>query len=643
MKTSRFTILWIILMICYKPIIAQKVGFDGLTKGTIDTEVLTAIIQSKQEELKEKVFRDVVINYFNRTNSKFNNFATYYYIYNVMETIIAEKNKTIITRNILQHTSEFALTYAITAYCLEYGNANHLSQTERENLFEALGVIFPYGELTKAKAKALYDVNQAMTAAPSDDYSLKMSDLKENLGELRAVGRGAIDYSNPRNNQRINLLLDVVFDLLINNEEIKSRKIFKDKFEKDPEVSIWYQADSRYQLYANSKVDSISKAAKVIRGLMKKNVDGFIKNYDFVEQVVKQVPVFLETTHDAKTMVMDYFGKVKAGNITLTAALDALVKTELFKNLGLTEAELKAQLDKLYQTMTGMPQYDKVAELFSKDNVERFVTLYKFYNDLKAEDIGLTELTQEQYLAMRTIIRDVIEKLSLKFENSVVAKVSDFVLEYTLIQEETTDHDKKTTTIYVDIESLVSALDQHYNSSSRKSSMSSKYWIINPRPFLTIGTNYGYFIDDTNVLRTDADGNVNDITNYYYASEKVGLKVKLFDTKYTRSFKPGETFTYKGTRRVWKRPRKQTVVSDMYYMVYASGLLYNLVNLKSEESFDQAIVGTGLGMTFFNGLAISASMAVPFTQGSIESKNWFFNLGFDIPIIEYLGQLNKKE
>lgn len=193
----------------------------------------------------------------------------------------------------------------------------------------------------------------------------------------------------------------------------------------------------------------------------------------------------------------------------------------------------------------------------------------------------------------------------------------------------------------IDVESLISAIDQHYNSNNRISSTSSTVWYINPRPFFTIGINYAYFIHP-NLLSKDNNGNLINLWNLYYASEKIGFKIKFFDTKYTRSFEPGEFYKYKGSYYRWLRPQKETTISDFNLIVYASGLLYNIVNLKSNSNFDYAISGASLGLTFFNGLSTNLGIACPFTSSEFKMKNAFLNAGVDIPIIDYITALTKK-
>jgi len=77
-------------------------------------------------------------------------------------------------------------------------------------------------------------------------------------------------------------------------------------------------------------------------------------------------------------------------------------------------------------------------------------------------------------------------------------------------------------------------------------------------------------------------------------------------------------------------------------IIIGSGLLYNIVNLKSDNNFNYALIGTGVGLTFYNGLSVNAGLGCPYTDNRFDlTKNMFFNLGIDIPIIDYITSLNK--
>ena len=80
-------------------------------------------------------------------------------------------------------------------------------------------------------------------------------------------------------------------------------------------------------------------------------------------------------------------------------------------------------------------------------------------------------------------------------------------------------------------------------------------------------------------------------------------------------------------------------------MIYGSGLLYNIVDLKSETNFKYAITGAALGLEFFNGLEFNLGYAMPIIPkdniGQMLNKG-FINIGFDIPIFEYLKAAREK-
>lgn len=505
---------------------------SSLSKGTINTEVLTTIIQQKQEELRLKVFRDIVVANFQKADLSQKNFATYYYIYNVMKTITAEKNKTIITQNLMQKTTEISLVYGFTEYLLSIS----LKDNEKTEFFKNLELLYP--------------------AKPNPKDNLKIYGLENptiqtfSLSEMKTKVNDENKLTDPKEIYKIygSLLLDMAFDALINNDTIKERKIFKDDFSKN-ELLVWYKADNEYQKIINGNDAVKVEAAKACKASMDKALTTFIASIDETKEIGK-----------------------------------------LLKNL-------------------------------------------------KAKSQGLTDLSEDQYLAMRNLLKEFIEIVRFNYDNSVVAKISDFLLDYTLIEYKQVDAQKAI--LYVDIESLISALDQHYNSKSRKSSVASGWFLINPRPFFSIGTNYASFLN-SNSLSKDDNGNVQNLQNLYYASEKIGFKIKFFDLKYSRSFEPGEKFKYMGTERVWLRPQKQSIISDMHLMVYGSGLLYNIANLKSNDNFNYAIVGSSIGITFFNGLSANIGIACPFTDKSFNQDNMFINFGFDIPIIDYISAITKK-
>ncbi|MDB5022864.1 MAG: hypothetical protein JWP78_619 [Mucilaginibacter sp.] len=85
----------------------------SFSKGTINTEVLTAVIQQKQEEVKQHVFRNTIVKEFNDHSylDHLQNYTTYSFVYHLMDIMTSGKNKTVITKSIVQDATEFAYIY----------------------------------------------------------------------------------------------------------------------------------------------------------------------------------------------------------------------------------------------------------------------------------------------------------------------------------------------------------------------------------------------------------------------------------------------------------------------------------------------------------------------------------------------------
>ena len=67
------------------------------------------IIIQKQEELKQRALKNI----------KTTNYTTYNSVYQLVNILTTEKNKTIMTQNIISEISEYAITYYLTAYFIK--------------------------------------------------------------------------------------------------------------------------------------------------------------------------------------------------------------------------------------------------------------------------------------------------------------------------------------------------------------------------------------------------------------------------------------------------------------------------------------------------------------------------------------------
>lgn len=267
--------------------------------------------------------------------------------------------------------------------------------------------------------------------------------------------------------------------------------------------------------------------------------------------------------------------------------------------------------------------------------------LLDVYKELESTDFRQETLSETQYKAAKKILRKAISYLKNYSENNTIGSISEYLLDYTIVEYKT-DSTKKGI-LYVDAEGLITSLHDRFASPNKRSPMSGKAWFITPKPFLIIGAAYSGAMQSGNNLLGDKTTPV-DLNALYFASEKIGIKFTFMDKRYTRSFQPGEEYMYKGIKRVWVRPKKEPLLIRQELMFYGSGLLYNIVDIKSSENFKYALAGVGYGFTFFNGLNFNLGVALPINanNGIEASKKLLYTVSFDIPIIEYITAVRKK-
>lgn len=142
--------------------------------------------------------------------------------------------------------------------------------------------------------------------------------------------------------------------------------------------------------------------------------------------------------------------------------------------------------------------------------------------------------------------------------------------------------------------------------------------------YFSVGFNYGEF----HSYDPENDQFARDVIPLNFASEKIGLKLKLYDF-----------VKWRGIESRYYNQKPKSFVKDIYALGYGSGLLYQVEALKSENSISGTSFGLGIGARFLNDLDLNM------TWSSIKldsQKGDFWGVGLDIPISEYLGRLSAK-
>ncbi len=631
MKKQLLTIGTLILslgqIIAQSPTLSLVGSSPSLAKGTINTEVLTEIIQKKQEEVKQRVFRNTIVKQFNYGDYTKNlkNFTTYHYLYNVMDILTSGKNKTAMTKSVTESSTEFSCVFGLALFIQK--NIPPTTNTK------SIGAMSMHNNIIEGAQVEYFD-NRIILSDKVKDF---------------------------------NLLIDLCYDVILTNKALQTSFQFKDNLS-DKDFKTWFKNDNRYFIDSSAAIGD--------------ERTHLIESRTEVETELTELSTFVDATSKNITQITKSLNDLKSlGNTNLNSDI-AKTLNSLASYSG---AELKAKILQLNTDFSTLLDSSHQATITSAANLiganyDNFKELVYFYSGLQKSNFKDFTLTKDQYYAMKYLITKFLNVAKNQYPNDVIATVIDFLLENTIVEYADNESgilkDEKSTTsddkgyLTINVESLISAIDDKFSPTTKKGLG------VYIQPFFSIGTNYASFTN-SNFLTTDATGVPQTLYNLYFASEKIGIKWKLWNWKYTHSYSEGQSFKYFNQSNVinpwawhnntnrfpkkiggkwnplnwrkcwnpdryWKRPQPQPLLSDVHLLVYGSGLLYNIANLKSNDKFNYAIAGTGLGFTFFNGLSVNLGFACPYTDNSFQSENVFFNLGFDIPIVTYIGALTKK-
>lgn len=118
---KKIVVLFIILIVIpqvsaqYMPPTLES-GLNNLvySKGTLDVELISAIISEKQNELQKEAIKRIIIKTLSNGNFAFTN-----YTQNVINLLLHEKNKNVITKELLERTTNLALVYSFAEFYLQ--------------------------------------------------------------------------------------------------------------------------------------------------------------------------------------------------------------------------------------------------------------------------------------------------------------------------------------------------------------------------------------------------------------------------------------------------------------------------------------------------------------------------------------------
>ena len=105
----------------------SKIAYE---KGTLDSEVILELVATKQEEIRSELMHRLVLNHF-----ECGSFATWNFVRSNLNLLIDEKDKRVMTKEMLKNATELAIVMGISEYYLKFlANKDSLNDDERKFL-----------------------------------------------------------------------------------------------------------------------------------------------------------------------------------------------------------------------------------------------------------------------------------------------------------------------------------------------------------------------------------------------------------------------------------------------------------------------------------------------------------------------------
>lgn len=418
---------------------------------------------------------------------------------------------------------------------------------------------------------------------------------------------------------------------------------------------------SRLDFILNSKIDSLFKVR--LGNLLNEGVPVFdtrfmtafnTLNADYNDWKLKQpTQAFDQVKLNAFLKALDQEGRDKNAPKKEYKKLESTLNKQLQSREGLTKNNIIAALvpmrkDSTWKKVLDSPRFSP----YKGDNVSKLdtlmLTLEKFSDRISMVNTLLQAIlsadstvvsnhftfNEQQIESTKKLMGRFIDYLDKSGRFSVAAVYLRSIVD-NVSYKEADSIERKPATISLSFESVLYSLKDQLVKPSQL--YRTRYF----QPYINIGVNYSGFLFP-NALNVAEDGTTSTLKGMTFASEKIGIKYKIINREYTRSFKPGIVYKYYGHNWSWDRPQPQGFIDDLFLDIHTGGLLYNVVNLKTEDSFNFPYVGCGIGVRTFNGLTFSGAFNVPYTGNSFRKENVFITFGIDIPIIEYITAIRSK-
>lgn len=616
-----------------------QVGLSGLTlnKGDLDAQLIMEIVAEKQSEIKVKLIQNMFLDKLQNSGGTVYNYAT-----NMLKVITEEPNTNIRTRLALENTVNLVFTYAFADYIVNNSDVRML------DLRTSYGI------------------------------SIQES---SNINILKNL----ISSNDENKDCFISLILDISSEVIRNNRRLKELGIMR------VSNALSYDALNEYKI-AIGTADENKFIEEGKFTLLRDNQSEIIAVYNFMETELNE---FINLIGVANYFINEYSfnNDLNFEFVTPLLLVPNRINNGEIRTLRESIQETIANIERDWSNENDALFSEAIKEMQNAndllDKIEQFQNLSNTIN-IQSDILFIAKNKVIPLLSKNVKFNAALNNDITRFKNSMTLYANNLIthnqtIHDRLINNENInilklvsmlyDYDKpKTFTDYINILTELEGLfrDNNINSSLsilnsyvknnitlKKNEEGKEYLEFNIESFLmrlsktredkirrlqfhfTVGVNSIFF---KNPL-TLSNGEI--IQNYSFVSEKIGLKFKFKNPGDWQPRNIGETYKSLFGTRTKLTPPKEPLFSNYHILLYGSGILYNLTATGTSKDFNYPIIGSGLGITFYNSLDLNLTLGFPIQDNLNFSQNFtldrsFIGIGFDIQFIEYFNRLSEK-
>lgn len=680
-----------------------QIGLNSFqyNRGTLDQELILEIISEKQDEIKERLIRFMLLDRLDVSGA-----TIYGYVDNTIDILKNVEDPELRTRSIIENSVNLAI---IGSY-MEYFIIKNRDSKELQAFYDAIdqeGAVFtPIDRFMIANIKTLDDIkfnadldfekNERKEYFELFEHPTRTSDTQKKEREKKAaellleVEQRTLD--NLLNSSKVkdfdkhtkftSIIMDMAATVIDENQELKRLGIYKNSYVNQ------YISQNRYLLHREDPW--LTKAIVDLKGLMRTDLAN-IMSY---------------------TGLLAYLDQLNHVNIGSLKDLGKIFKKEAIDAQGLNDlvdefsAHFSSALDEigtgaitLEELNATASEVDQIARADFEHYQERVEIISAFLYDiqlLNLEDISDRKLLGDLLYRLSNEIIPAVNELTSYSPDAMelrkdISKLSKHILAKISYNLEDLSDDLFNQPMAIVLAKLyqldkAETYEQYFTILTDVGKMFKNEAIYGVVQTITSFTNtYMKFVKDDEgqeAIQFDVEGILSALSQKSYnrhrwaqfhftvgmsnmqfsqpymnstgealnsvsfVSEKIGVKFLVYDWAYIKSFNRGETFRYYGKTYKRLKPKTEPIVDNFHVLLYGSGLLYNIGNLASDSNFEHPIFGGGLGLTFFNGLDVNFTVSAPVylsqAQKDLNSGAVMYGLGFDIQFIEYAQRLNAK-